>query len=75
MMKLKLVYHLMPVWVWNLVFHSKGRSYAGSVQQQNAEKDTSIWAKTGGGNRRVEKSFTISTEHIIRTIIRGVVEK
>jgi hypothetical protein len=42
---------------------------AGSVRQQSAEKDTSIWVKEGGGNRRLEKSFVSCTEHIVRVII------
>jgi hypothetical protein len=29
----------------------------------------SIWVKEGGGNRRLERSFMICTEHIIRMII------
>lgn len=29
----------------------------------------SMWVKEGGGNRRLERSFIICTEHIIRMII------
>jgi len=42
------------VWVWNLVAHTPGGTYAEDVKEQGAEEN--IWAYEGRGKRGVEKT-------------------